>query len=109
MTQPAARPFAPRADQLTDDDALSVIEQEARNVALAFGVGVPDDLAKALVDRVQGRLQGTQPYFGTRSTRQRAQTRDWLRSNFRGNNYAELSQQTGLSERHVRRVLACAD
>jgi Mor family transcriptional regulator len=109
MPHQAVQTFSTRSANVSDDDALSVIEQEARNVARAFGVGVPDDLAKALVDRVQGRLQGTQPYFGTRSTRQRAQTRDWLRSNFRGNNYAELSQQTGLSERHVRRVLACPD
>lgn len=97
------------AQAAVGEDPLSVIEQEARDVALAFGVSVPEDLAKALVDRVQHRLQGTQPYFGSKSARQRAQTRAWLRSNFKGNNYAELSQQSGLSERHVRRVLACAD
>lgn len=108
MNKPIKTMVHVHAQAAVNDDPLSVIEQEARNVAMAFGVPVPEDLAKALVDRVQHRLQGTQPYFGSKSARQRAETREWLRSNFKGDNYAELSRQSGLSERHVRRVLACA-
>lgn len=34
------------------DGTVAVIEQEARAVALSFGVSTPDDAAAALVERV---------------------------------------------------------
>lgn len=94
------------AQTVVVDDPLSVIEQEARAAAIAFGVPVPDDLAKSIAHRVQHRLAGDRPYFASAAALKRAETSDWLVKNFRGNNYAELAKAVGLSERQVRRRLA---
>lgn len=85
---------------------MTVIQQEARATAIAFGVAAPDDLALALAQRIQYRLAGAQPYFCRESVLKRAEQDVFLQANFKGNNYAELAARVGLSERQVRRRLS---
>lgn len=84
-------------------DPVSVIEQEARAVALSFGVSTPDDAAAALVERVLMRLGGGQFYLPKKLALTRNQA---IRARFRGDNVAELAREFGLTPRSVRRIVS---
>lgn len=95
-----------RMKKFTDNiDPVAVIEQEARAVALSFGVSTPDDVAAALIERVLMRLGGGQLYLPKRSAQLQRARHQEIRARFKGNNVAELAREYGLTPRSVRRIV----
>lgn len=92
------------ADRL--DDPLHILEEEARAVAMSFGVSACDAAAAALVDRVIRRLAGTNFYVHSASTRARQRVQTEMRRKFNGTNLRELASEYGMSVRHARRIVA---
>lgn len=86
-------------------DPVSVIEQEARAVALSFGVSTPDDAAAALVERVLMRLGGGHLYLPKKRTESPRARHQEIRARFKGDNVAELAREFGLTARSVRRIV----
>ena len=85
-------------------DTVSVIKQEARAVALSFGVSTPDDAADALIDRLLMRLGGDRLYLPKQRAAS-ARHRE-IRARFNGGNAAELAQEFGLTARRVRQIVS---
>jgi len=93
------------ADRLPDN-ILTRIEDEARAVALAFGVVTPNALAASLLDRLRMNVGGGKIYLPKSDWRQRARRNAAIRAKFKGNNIDELAREHGLSERWIRRIVA---
>jgi Mor family transcriptional regulator len=92
--------------KFTDNtDPVAVIEQEARAVALSFGMAAPDDVASALVERLMLRLGGDRLYLPKKRTESRARHQE-IRARFRGDNVADLAREFGLTARSVRRIVS---
>lgn len=86
-------------------DALAIIEEEARAVSQFFGIARCDLAAQMLVTRVAERLGGERHYVS--GPRVQRRERDALiRARFTGNNLHELAIELGMTERHLRRILA---
>jgi Mor family transcriptional regulator len=88
------------------EDPLDILEDEARAVALCFGIADGQAVANALVDRLILRMAGTSFYVPTISARQRRQDRINIRQKFTGTNVQQLAKEYGMSSRHVRRIIA---
>lgn len=96
-----------RMTKFTDNtDPVAVIEQEARAVALSFGVSTPDDAAAALVERVLMRLGGGQLYLPKKRAESPRARHQEIRARFRGDNVTELAREFGLTARSVRRIVS---
>lgn len=92
-----------RMTKFTDNTGtVAVIKQEARAVALSFGMAAPDDVASVLAERLMLRLGGDMLYFPKR--RASIDRHREIRSRFRGDNAAELAREYGLTQRSVRRI-----
>jgi Mor family transcriptional regulator len=87
------------------EDAMKVIEEEARAVAQCFGVADCQGAAAALRDRIVMRLGGAHIYVPQRRALERARVIAEMRSRFNGRNAGELAREYGLSSRHARRIL----
>ena len=95
-----------RMTKYTDNaDPVAVIEQEARAVALSFGVSAPDDAAAALVDRVLMRLGGDRLYLPKKRSESPRARHQEIRNRFKGDNVAELAREFKLTPRSVRRIV----
>jgi Mor family transcriptional regulator len=90
----------------TDIDPLTIIEEEARAVAVSFGIGPSTEMAAAMVDRIVHRLGGGLIYIRAASMRQKRLTHAAVRARFTGNNHEELAKELDISSRHLRRILA---
>lgn len=86
-------------------DALAIIKEEARAVAQFFGVGACDVAAQMLVTRIAERLGG-QEHYVARGRAQRRERDAEIRARFNGSNLRELAIELGMTERHLRRILA---
>lgn len=87
-------------------DPIAIIEEEAKDAAVALGVSGPlmNDFAKAIAARVALRFRGQQVYFA--GLRRRREDRDQrIRGRFNGRNYDEIARDEGLSERQVRNII----
>jgi Mor family transcriptional regulator len=86
-------------------DPLAIIKEEARAVAQFFGVGACELAAQMLVTRIAERLGGEKHYVaGGREGR--LERDEKIRARFTGDNLHELSIELGMTERHLRRILA---
>lgn len=88
------------------EDPLDILEDEARAVALCFGIADSQAAATALVDRLIMRMAGTNFYVPTVSTRQRLKDHAAIRRKFTGANVQQLAKEYGMSARHVRRIVS---
>lgn len=96
-----------RMTKFTDNiDPVAVIEQEARAVALSFGMAAPDDVASALVERLMLRLGGGQLYLPKKRVESPRVRHQQIRARFRGDNVADLAREFGLTPRSVRRIVS---
>lgn len=84
---------------------LAIIEEEARAVAQFFGVDACELAAQMLVTRIADRLGGDRVYVAGVRDRQARRDAD-IRARFTGDNLHELSIELGMTERHLRRILA---
>jgi len=87
------------------DNILIHLEEEARAVALAFGVPTANALAAALIDRVRGSVGGARVYLPKRDARRRVERDAAIRAQFNGRNTDELARQHGIHVRTVRRIV----
>ena len=87
------------------DDALALLEAEARAVAKSFGIPDSDAAAAALMDRITLRLGGAHIYVPKKRAETRAQAQALLRTRFDGENLRQLAREIGVSVRHARRLL----
>lgn len=87
-------------------DPIAIIREEARAVALCFGVAVPDDAAASMVERVQARLAGVNVYIPARSSRDRQRVRELILAQWTGDNVKALAREHGLTPRGVRKIIA---
>lgn len=95
-----------RMTKFTDNtDPVAVIEQEARAVALSFGMAAPDDVASALVERLMLRLGGDRLYLPKKRAESPRARHQEIRARFRGDNVAELAREFGITARSVRRIV----
>ncbi len=86
-------------------DLFSLIENEARAVAAAFGVKTANEIAAALVDRLHHRVAGGQVYVAKRSKARRQEAHEALRRDFNGINLREVAKRHGFSPRQARRII----
>ncbi len=105
MLHPTASTTRKRAIAAAAEDVLTVIEAEARAVALAFGASAPDAVAAALVDRLLVRIGGAPLYLPRTDPRKRARQHAAIRAQFDGKNHVELARSHELSVRRVRQIL----
>lgn len=86
-------------------DLFSLIESEARAVAAAFGVNTADEIAAALVDRLQHQVQGDRIYIAKRSKTRRQEAHEAMKREFNGLNMREVAVRYGYSPSQARRIL----
>lgn len=87
------------------EDALSIIEDEARAVAVCYGAQWCDEAAATLIRRLVTRLGGVQVYVPRQSLAERKARDESVRARFNGCNVRELARDFGTSERTIRRIL----
>ena len=85
-------------------DPLSVIEEEAREIACYYGAQKYNEAAAALVDRLIIRLGGLQIYVPLQSAAFRKNRDEQVRLSFNGRNIKELARKYNMSERSIRRI-----
>jgi Mor family transcriptional regulator len=89
-----------------DGDLFSILEQEARAVAAAFGVQTANELAASIVDRMHHRMHHRdRVYVPKRNQVRRQEARDAMRREFNGVNLREIAARHGFSARQARRIL----
>lgn len=93
------------ATHLPSDEALDIIEEEARAVAQCFGVLRADAAASALIERLLLRLNGAHIYMPKQSARDRRVKHVEIARRFNGSNLFELAREFGMTPRHLRRIL----
>jgi len=87
---------------------LDIIEREAQNIAVRFGIACASDMAAALTSRIVACLGGTTIYIASATT-QNAKARNLqIVEEFDGRNYGELAHKHGLSEKQIRNIIASA-
>lgn len=94
-----------RASPTYSNEPLAIIEEEARAMAVSFGISTPEAAAECLVDRIVQRLGGTHVYLPKKSSRERQATHVEIAALFNGTNLFELAKRYGMTPRHVRRIL----
>ncbi|MGQ3055169.1 MAG: Mor transcription activator family protein [Roseateles sp.] len=94
------------ATHLPSDEALDIIEEEARAMAQCYGVAAPAEAAAALIERLLLRLNGAHIYMPKQSSRKRVSEHQEISRRFNGSNLFELAREFGMTPRHVRRILA---
>jgi Mor family transcriptional regulator len=93
------------ATHLPSDEALEIIEEEARAIAQCYGATLPNEAAAALIERLLMRLNGAHIYMPKRSSREREIEHREIARRFNGSNLFDLAREFGLTPRHIRRVL----
>lgn len=86
-------------------DLFSLIENEARAVAAAFGVKTANEIAAALVDRLSHQVHGDRIYVAKRSKSRRQEVHAAMRREFTGNNADEVARRYGYSRAQAYRIL----
>lgn len=86
-------------------DLFSLIENEARAVAAAFGVKTANEIAAALVDRLHHQVHGDRIYVAKRSKLRRQEVHEAMRREYTGNNANEVARRYGYSPRQARRII----
>lgn len=99
-TQPQSSP---------ENAPLDIIAQEARNVALSFGLGCAGDMAMALIERLLRRFEGQRIYIPSKAVLEAKTRNRQIRAQFTGNNLADLASNHRLSKRQVRNILVQRD
>lgn len=94
------------ATHLPSDEALDIIEEEARAMAQCYGVAAPAEAAASLIERLLLRLNGAHIYMPKRSSRERVSAHQEISRRFNGSNLFELAREFGMTPRHLRRILA---
>lgn len=90
------------------EDALAIIEEEAKAVGQFFRVKDASRFARMLGDRVAERLGGRINYIRNRSREAQAERNAEICREFNGRNYDELALKHDLTERQVRKIVkAC--
>ena len=85
---------------------LDILEDEARAMALCFGMTDGQAAASALVDRIIKRMAGSNFYVPTVKAHQRRKDHLAIRQKFMGTNVQQLAKEYGISERQVRRIVS---
>lgn len=98
-TAPACAPV------VIDAEPMDIIREEARAVALSFGVRACDEAAAALIDRVHARLAGSHIYLAKRSAVDRRRRQAEMMARFDGTNLEPLAREYRISLRHARRLV----
>lgn len=91
---------------VSEEDSLSIINEEAKAVAMRYGAAWCDEAAALLARRLADRLGGTQLYIPMQSVADRKARDVELRKRFDGKNIRALAREFHTSERTVRRILA---
>lgn len=86
-------------------DLFSLIENEARAVAAAFGVHTANEIAAALVDRLHHQMRGDSVYIAKRSKVRRQEARDAMRQEYNGANLTEVAARHGYKRAQAYRIL----
>lgn len=86
-------------------DLFSLIENEARAVAAAFGVKTANEIAAALVDRLHHQVHGDRIYVAKRSRSRRQEVHAAMRREFDGANLSEVAARHGYSRAQAYRIL----
>lgn len=87
------------------EDPLAILEDEARALALCYGVENGREMAATLVCRIIDRMAGTRFYVPSVSARRRQKIHDEIREKFTGANLRQLAKDYGMTSRHIRRIL----
>lgn len=88
------------------DDALALLEAEARAVAKSFGIQDCDAAAAALMDRIAMRLGGAHIYVSKRRHTSSRNRLEAVRRMYDGSNPGQVARELGISPRHLRRLVA---
>lgn len=94
-----------KKESKSDVNALEVLREEFRAMALCHGVEACDEAAAALLDRLALRLGGAHVYIPQGRAINRARVAEEMRRRFDGTNVNSLAREYGLSSRHARRIL----
>lgn len=86
-------------------DLFSLIENEARAVAAAFGVKTANEIAAALVDRLHHQVHGDRIYVAKLSKSRRQEVHAAMRREFNGVNADEVGKRYGYSRAQAYRIL----
>ena len=86
-------------------DLFSLIENEARAVAAAFGVKTANEIAAALVDRLHHQVHGDRIDVAKRSRSRRQEVHAAMRREFDGANLSEVAARHGYSRAQAYRIL----
>jgi len=89
----------------TDTTPIDIIALEARATAASFGITCPDDLAQSLVERLVKRIGGQKIYIPSETSAQARRRSAQIRTQFAGNNIADLARVHHLTPRQVRRII----
>ena len=89
----------------TLDDPLAIIEEEARAVAVSFGIGPCAEVAAAVIDRIILRMGGEVIYVPRKGVRERARVAAAIRERYDGTNIPQLAKEFKMSPLHVRRIV----
>lgn len=87
------------------EDPLSIIEDEARAVAVCYGAQWCDEAAATLVRRIVDRLGGSQVYVPRQSMVHKQNRDAEIRAQFNGLNIRDLAKKYRTSERTIRRII----
>lgn len=88
-----------------EENALQIIEEEARTVAELHGATWSEAARGALCSRLIARLGGIQFYMPKVSSVERSERNELIIRSFDGRNIKTLARQFDLSERTIRRVV----
>ncbi|WP_370646129.1 Mor transcription activator family protein [Pseudacidovorax sp. NFM-22] len=88
---------------------LSIIADEARNVAICCGAQWSPGATADLMRRLAACLGGMEIYIPRESAAERLTRHEKIRNRFNGRNVRELAKEFGISERTIRRILRASD
>lgn len=88
------------------DDPIHVLMEEVRAIAIRRQLPEPEELAKALAERIRYRLGGCYLYVSSGAELRRSEVHAQIRQRWNGKNARQLALEYGYSVRHVARIVA---
>lgn len=86
-------------------DPIAILREEAIAAAIAHGADRCEELAENLVHRYVNRVGGLPVYVRQAKAMERSRLHEDIRRRWTGDNLPDLARETGLSTRHLRRIV----
>lgn len=93
------------AENSTNEDPLSILKEEARDVAIKYGAQWCEEATTVFANRIILRLGGVQIYVPRQSHQDKKVRDNEVRGRFNGRNLRDLAREFGVTERTIRRIL----